>query len=248
MSTFSLSRADGAESTAWFASTTAVNWVILQDNSGITLIDGGYPRQAGLVEESIVKVGASVSDIRGALLTHAHVDHIGGLATLAERHGFPVYVDPAEVGHARRDYLQQATPLGIASVAYQPRVWRWLAEVTPLGVLSRKGIAVAAAFPDPLDLPGTPVPVSAHGHTDGHSAYLVADGAVLVSGDALVSDHPISPISGCQCIPDVFQHNAPMARRTVESFTALEATTLFPGHGPRVDGSVAQMARDALAR
>ncbi|MDF3285432.1 MBL fold metallo-hydrolase [Gordonia sp. N1V] len=249
-----ISRVDGASSTAWFVGTAAVNWVVLQDDSGVTLIDGGYPRQAALVEESITKVGASPSDIRGALLTHAHVDHIGGLVSLAARHGFPVFADPDEVGHARRDYLQQASPAAIASVAHRPRVWRWLAEVVPLGVLSRKGIGTTQPFahtsdlPRPLDLPGAPVPVASHGHTDGHSAYLVADGAVLVSGDALVSDHPISGVSGCQCIPDVFQHDVAAARRSVEAFTTLDATVLFPGHGPRVDGSVAEMAREALAR
>lgn len=245
---FILSRVDDGSSTAWFVGTPAVNWVILQDDSGLTLIDGGYPRQAGLVEQSIEKIGARPADIRGALLTHAHVDHIGGLTRLAAQYGFPVYVDPAEVGHARRQYLQQASPAAIASMAYRPRVWRWLAEVVPLGVLSRKGIADATAFPSPLDLPGSPVPLAAPGHTDGHSAYLVAGGAVLVSGDALVSDHPISGFAGCQCIPDVFQHDVDVARHSVEEFTRLDATVLFPGHGPRVDGSVAAMAREALNR
>ncbi|MGW0037288.1 MBL fold metallo-hydrolase [Gordonia sp. NPDC003376] len=245
---FEISSVTGASSTAYLVSTPAVNWVILQDTSGLTLIDGGYPGQAGAVVESIWRIGGTPSDIRGALLTHAHVDHLGGLAKLAEQHGFPVYADPDEVGHARRDYLQQATPAGIAAIAYRPRVLRWLAMVTPLGVLSHAGIDATQPFPDPLDLPGAPSPVAAHGHTDGHSAYLVADGQVLVSGDALVSDHPISAVSGCQCLPDVFQHDMPTARRTIEEFTRLDAIVLFPGHGPRVDGSVAEMARTALNR
>ncbi|MGV9709677.1 MBL fold metallo-hydrolase [Gordonia sp. NPDC003424] len=243
---FTISRVDAGSSTAFLVSTGVANWVLLQEGSDITLIDGGYPGQASAVEESIRSIGARPEDIRGALLTHAHVDHLGGLARLHDRYGFDVYMDPVEVAHAKREYLQQAGPGDIAPLAYQPRVLRWLAAVTPLGVLSRKGIPDAEAFPDPLDLPGRPVPVTAHGHTDGHSAYLVADGEVLVSGDALVSGHPISAIAGPQCISSAFQHDEAAARRTVESFTALDATTLFPGHGPRHDGGVATAARRAL--
>ena len=239
---------EGDGTTAYFVHTPVVNWVLLREGRDLTLIDGGYPGQAGAVVESIRRIGARPEDIRGALLTHAHVDHLGGLAKLVARYGFPVYADPAEVGHARRDYLQQASPASIARIAVAPRVLRWLAAVTPLGVLSRAGITETQAFPEPLDLPGRPRPGAAHGHTDGHSAYLVADGAALVSGDALVSDHPISAVHGAQCIPDVFQHDKAAARASVEAFTTLDAQTLFPGHGPRLDGGVAAAARTALSR
>ncbi|MFW0797023.1 MBL fold metallo-hydrolase [Gordonia sp. CPCC 205515] len=245
-SKFQITRVDAGSSTAYLVHSDAVNWILLQEGSDITLIDGGYPGQASAVEESIRHIGARPEDIRGALLTHAHVDHLGGLATLQARYGFDVYMDPVEVAHAKREYLQQAGPADIVPIAYKPRVIRWLALVTPLGVLSRKGIPEAKPFPEPLDLPGRPVPVAAHGHTDGHSAYLAADGAVLVSGDALVSGHPISAIAGPQCISNAFQHDVDTARRTVEAFADLDATTLFPGHGPQYDGGVATAARRAL--
>ncbi|MDY6809273.1 MAG: MBL fold metallo-hydrolase [Actinomycetota bacterium] len=240
-----ISRVDAGSSTAYLVHTDVVNWVLLQEGSDLTLIDGGYPGQAAAVVESIRTIGRRPEDIRGALLTHAHVDHLGGLVSLSARYGFDVFADPIEVAHARRDYLQQAGPGDIVPIAYHPRVIHWLAMVMPLGVLSRKGLD-AHPFPSPLDLPGRPVPVSAHGHTDGHSAYLVADGSVLVSGDAMVSGHPISPITGPQCIAHAFQHDDATARWTVESFTSLDATTLFPGHGPRHNGPVAEAARRAL--
>lgn len=245
-SKFMITRVDADGSTAFLVTSDAVNWIVLKEGSDLTLIDGGYPGQASHVVESIRHIGGRPEDIRGALLTHAHVDHLGGLAKLQQQYGFDVYMDPVEVAHAKREYLQQAAPADIAKIAYRPRVLRWLAMVTPLGVLSHAGLPDAKPFPAPLDLPGRPVPVSAHGHTDGHSAFLVADGQVLVSGDALVSGHPISNITGPQCISDTFQHDVTAARRTVETFTTLDAATLFPGHGPQYDGGVAAAAQRAL--
>ncbi|GAB91881.1 MBL fold metallo-hydrolase [Gordonia rhizosphera] len=245
-SRFLISRLDAGSSSAFLVYSDVVNWIVLQEGSDLTLIDGGYPGQAADVVESIRHIGGRPEDIRGALLTHAHVDHLGGLVSLSEKYGFDVYMDPVEVAHAKREYLHQAGPGDIVPLAYQPRVLRWLSKVIPLGALSRKPIADAKPFPEPLDLPGAPTPVAAHGHTDGHSAFLVADGAALVSGDALISGHPISKIDGPQFVADCFQHDKATARRTVESFTRLDATVLFPGHGPRHDGSVAAAAQRAL--
>ncbi|MAU83801.1 MAG: MBL fold metallo-hydrolase [Gordonia sp.] len=240
-----ISRVDAGSSTAFLVHTDVVNWILLQEGSDLTLIDGGYPGQASAVEESVRAIGRRPEDIRGAVLTHAHVDHLGGLVTLSARYGFDVYCDPVEVAHARREYLQQAGPADIVPISYRPRVLHWLSMVLPLGALSRTGLE-AEPFPSPLDLPGAPNPVAAYGHTDGHSAYLVADDAVLVCGDAMVSGHPISTITGPQCIEHAFAHDEATARRTVESFTSLDATVLFPGHGPRHNGPVAEAARRAL--
>lgn len=238
---------------AHFVYTPLVNWVILVGDDGVTLIDGGYPGQAGLVEESLRRVGAQPGDIKAALLTHAHVDHLGGLAKVAQRHGFPVYADPAEVGHARRDFLHQANALTLAPYLWRPRVLLWLSQMLPQGGLSRRGIPATQPFPaldddGALPLPGRPVPVTAHGHTDGHSGYLVADGQVLVSGDALITGHLVTAEVGPQELPAAFTHDPEAARAPLAAFAELDAQVLFPGHGPVQHGPVAEAARTVLAR
>lgn len=239
--------------TTHFVSTEVSNWIILQHGSDLALIDGGYPGQARDVVDSIREIGGRPEAVVGALLTHAHVDHIGGLAKLVEQFDFPVYADDLEVGHARREYLQQATPADVVPLTRHVRGIRWLSKIIPLGALTKDGIAAAQGFPSSsnppaLDLPGKPVPVAAHGHTDGHSGYLVADGVGLVSGDALVSAHMTSPLTGPQCLSKHFQHDAEANRTAVQSFTALDAQILLPGHGPLLRTSVADAAREALER
>lgn len=228
--------------------TDHVNWVLLQDDSGVTLIDGGYPKQTDAVLASIREVGADPDQIRGALVTHAHVDHIGGLGVLAERYGFGVFMDPTEVPHARREILQQATPLDIAKISYRPRVMRWLSEVIRLGVLDKTGIPTSQAFGAgrPLDLPGRPVPVAIPGHTDGHSGYLVADGRVLVSGDALITGHGVSSTTGPQCLHHAFHHDLARNRESLLALRDLDAEVIFPGHGHVHRGSVADAVDRAL--
>ncbi|GAC70928.1 MBL fold metallo-hydrolase [Gordonia soli] len=252
MSTFRVGAVEGDHSTAHLVYTDHVNWILLEEGSDLTLVDGGYPGNAADVVDSIRQIGRRPEDVRGALLTHAHVDHLGGLVSLSEKYGFPVYADPREVAHAHREVLHQAGPRDIAPMAYRPAVLRWLAGIIPLGALSRNGIPDAAPFPvgesAAIDLPGRPVPVAAHGHTEGHSGFLVGDGAVLVSGDALDTAHGISKLSGPQLLPACFHHDIDANRAAVESFTRLDATTLFPGHGPMLRGSVAEAAHRALDR
>ena len=84
MSDFRLETVESDSGTAHLVTTGAVNWVILREGSDLTLIDGGYPGQASTVVSSIREIGAQPEDIRGALLTHAHVDHLLSLIHISE--------------------------------------------------------------------------------------------------------------------------------------------------------------------
>ncbi|MCF8609241.1 MBL fold metallo-hydrolase [Gordonia sp. HY285] len=231
-----------------FVSTSTVNWVILQDQAGVTLVDGGYPGHAGAVLESLRRVGSAPQEIRAALLTHAHVDHLGGIARLRREYSFDVFADPAEVTHARRDYLEQADASTIAPLAYRPAVVGWLSRIVRLGALDKDGIPDTQAFIDPSTLPGSPVAVPTHGHTRGHSAFLAGDGEVLISGDALVSGHPIAKSPGPQCLDHVFTHDVSANEAAVAALADLDSVVVMPGHGPMLCGAIETFVEQALTR
>ena len=103
-------------------------------------------------------------------------------------------------------------------------------------------------FPEALDLPGGPVPVHTPGHTDGHCAFHLPDAGVLVSGDALVSEHPTSRLKGPQLLPDMFHHERARAVASLDLLEKLQADVLLPGHGPVHHGSVREAAQQARER
>src|ERR1700744_3247079 len=168
----------------------AVNWTLIADAHGVMLIDAGYPGDRDDVLASLRQLGYQAEDVRAILLTHAHIDHLGSAIWFAKTHGTPVYCHADEVGHAKREYLEQASPIDVAMRIWRPRWALWTAHLVRDGGLSREGIPTAQPLTAEVaaNLPGQPMVIPTPGHTGGHCSYLV-DG-VLASGDALVTVHP----------------------------------------------------------
>jgi glyoxylase-like metal-dependent hydrolase (beta-lactamase superfamily II) len=82
-----------------------VNEFILRDGDGqVTLVDMGIKASGPKVLAAVAAVGSGPSDVTRLLLTHAHPDHAGGAAHVAEATGrdFGVHEDDAayaEAGH-----------------------------------------------------------------------------------------------------------------------------------------------------
>ncbi|MEU6666695.1 MBL fold metallo-hydrolase [Streptomyces sp. NPDC046727] len=225
------------------------NWVILKDGDAVTLVDTGYPGDRPGLLESLAAVGSSPDAVAAVLITHAHNDHLGSAEYLRAAHGTPVYLHPAEVPHARREFLQQAAIGDVVRNAWRPGVLPWTAHVLRVGGLKSHPVAEPEPFPaeGPFDLPGRPVPVHTPGHTDGHCVYHLPDRGIVISGDALVSGHATSRVKGPQLLLDFFHHEPTRALASLELVGALDGDTLLPGHGPVHRGSVraaAEQARD----
>ncbi|MEU6476777.1 MBL fold metallo-hydrolase [Streptomyces sp. NPDC047017] len=224
------------------------NWVILTEGDAATLIDTGYPVDRRQVLDSLAQVGSSPQAVAAVLITHAHNDHVGSAEYLNVTYGTPVLLHEAEVPHARRDFLHQVSVGTVLRNGWRPGVLPWAVHSLRAGGTAHLPVTAPGAFAAtgrPLDLPGRPVPVHTPGHTRGHTAFHLPDAGVLVSGDALVSGHPTSRISGPQLLPDMFHHERARALASLDLLETLDAEVLLPGHGAAHHGSVKAAARRA---
>ncbi|CAM5285238.1 MBL fold metallo-hydrolase [Streptomyces aurantiogriseus] len=227
------------------------NWVILTEGDAVTLIDTGYPGDRQLVLDSLAAVGSSPEAVAAVLITHAHNDHLGSAEHLRATYGTPVYLHPAEVPHARREFLQQVTVGEVLRNVWRPGVLPWMVHVLQSGGTEQHPVTAPEPFPaatGPLDLPGRPVPVHTPGHTDGHAVFHLPEAGIVVSGDALVSGHRTSRVQGPQLLPDMFHHERARAVASLDTIEELDADVLLPGHGPVHRGSVREAAQRARER
>ena len=225
----------------------AVNWTLVADDSGVMLIDAGYPGDRDDVLASLRQLGYQAEDVRAILLTHAHIDHLGSAIWFAKTHGTPVYCHADEVGHAKREYLEQASPIDVAIRIWRPRWALWTAHLVRDGGLSREGIPTAQPLTAEVAaaLPGRPMAIPTPGHTGGHCSFVI-DG-VLVSGDALVTGHPLLSHSGPQLLPKMFSHDQNGCIRSLAALALLDTEILLPGHGDLWRGPILEATKQATA-
>lgn len=86
------------------------NWVasyLIDTGDGLILIDTGMHETAYLLLENIRQLGYDYHDIKKILLSHAHIDHIGGARTLQELTGADIYLGERDLMylHERKDLI-----------------------------------------------------------------------------------------------------------------------------------------------
>lgn len=139
------------------------------------------------------------------VLTHAHLDHVAGVAGLKARHDVPIYLHPADLS-LYRQAPEQAAAFGLRAET-PPEPERELAHG------------------DRLDLAGVSLEVR---HAPGHSP----GGVVLVGeGYALVGDCVFAGSIGRTDLPG---GDAEALLRSIREqvLTLPEETRLYCGHGP----------------
>jgi glyoxylase-like metal-dependent hydrolase (beta-lactamase superfamily II) len=212
------------------------NWVVLAEEDGVALIDAGYPADSDLVLDTVRCAGHDLGDLRRIYVTHGHVDHVGGIPGILERHPHvEVLAHAAELDNVRGPDRQQVTPAEIGGRLASLRVLHWLGRAIRSEALRPTTVPSARAFTG-ADFEGRAItPFPAEGHTAGSTAYLLPAADAIVTGDAVVSHHDTQPASWTprpRMITPFFTADQAMALGSARALPIPEI--VLPGHGPAV--------------
>ena len=88
----------------YYVGTVELAVMLVATPEGHILIDGGMPESVPQIEKNIAALGFKLSDVKYLLLTHAHFDHMGGLAQLKRDSGAQLVVSVGDTPYVEQGY------------------------------------------------------------------------------------------------------------------------------------------------
>jgi glyoxylase-like metal-dependent hydrolase (beta-lactamase superfamily II) len=204
------------------------SFALVDDDGSVTLVDCGLTRAPAKIVQGLRDLGKQPGDVQRIILTHAHVDHAGGVADVAVRTGAEVEVHEADAGYVR------------AGVSAPPDTSLTMGRLMARGPDQRFApVSVGRELRDGdvVDVAGGVRVVHTPGHTPGHVSLLHESDEVLVTGDSLFNIRGIRWPFAAACT-DAAQA-CETARRLVDLPYSLVAFT----HGKEIRAG----GRDAIA-
>jgi hydroxyacylglutathione hydrolase len=200
-----------------------VNSYTFSDGNETYLIDTGFARRAKSIVRAFQVAGTPLASVRKVLLTHHHIDHMGGAAYLRDTTQAPI--------SCHRD---DAPFVDGRVKAPMPLLMRLLVRVHPAPV------AVSLNDGDRI---GPLLVVHAPGHTPGEVVFYHSTRRILFSGDAVVERKGQFTLPAAR-----FASSLDQAVQSLSRIRELDVEVLLPGHGVPVTNDVSSRLDDLIRR
>jgi glyoxylase-like metal-dependent hydrolase (beta-lactamase superfamily II) len=200
------------------------NCYVLVDPDGVTVIDAGLPLSQNKILAYIASLSKSRQDVKRIIITHADIDHYGGLAALQKASGARTYASRMEAeAMAQGKSSREIKRSGLSVRHFLFALLSPFVKATPIQVdeILMEGQTLPAL--GGLQVLETP------GHTPGHMSLYAPSAHILFCGDSMVSDE-----KGLHGSRPGITWNELEARRSERKQAALGAQIVCSGHGPVV--------------
>jgi glyoxylase-like metal-dependent hydrolase (beta-lactamase superfamily II) len=160
-----------------------LNMYLIANGDELTLIDTALGEgDVNTVEKELAKHGWTLPNIKHILITHAHPDHIGGLAAFQKRVNAHTYVHRLDAPVTRGETGQVMANLNEVNF-----FWKMLIPVMSKTQVQPARVDTELQDGDELPqiLEGLKV-VHLKGHSYGHSGFWLEKEGVLIGGDVMM--------------------------------------------------------------
>lgn len=202
----------------------------------LTLVDTGFRGSAGKIADYINRLGRSIKELDLIIITHNHLDHVGGLPELRK-------MTPAKVAVGKADLSESESGLPY------PRCYLKLMHIPPIAIFR----PLVYAKPSEVDiqlvggevlspLSGLKV-IQTPGHTPGSISLFSPKKKLLIVGDTLNNR-----LKALRLPPKDISSNLPQAIDSVKRLAQIDFDILCCGHGKPVIGGASTRVRDWIER
>jgi glyoxylase-like metal-dependent hydrolase (beta-lactamase superfamily II) len=226
-------------------SSGTMNICLLVENGQITVVDTGMPGSAAALLAAAAEIGLTPQAIRRVIITHHHVDHVGGLPDLLAATQAEVWAHRDDAGTIDGSVPRVAIP--------PERIEAMLADLSPeqrvaAAARMKQMAAVAPAKVDlrlvggeELNILGGVQILHSPGHTAGHLCLYAPALSLLIAGDLLRlegGDIHESPIG--------FAADADQSLASARQIVRLEFDRFVGYHGDYVLAGAKALLSDSL--
>lgn len=205
-----------------------VNVYLWTGAGGPTLIDTGLPGSVAQLVDELKALGVTPAALQRIIITHADLDHIGGLKVLKAQSPAPVSCHAAEAPYLRGEKMKAANPSVIGYLSHPLMVF--FQRRAELGVSDIAELVVEGhVYPEGFTAIHSP------GHSPGHMALLHKERGILIAGDALGNRNGKLSLPLAMATPSIG-----MAIESVHKLSRLSYETACFGHGPPIVGGASE--------